>query len=408
MYKIKKRCGICQSSNLKKIISLPKFPLTGIFVKKKLENFSYYFDQKLNICKKCGHIQLNKFISRENLYNNLYANRTSASHLSDNSINFFKNFLNKCCKKKQLGNILEIGCNDIKLLKILKKNANHVFGIDPIWKSKKNPSKKKFKIIGDFVENVNFDKKIKERINIFLTTHNLEHIENPYKQLKKIVNYSDKETLFFIEVPDSNLMVKNLRFDQVFHQHYHYFNLNSLENLVSRLNCKIIKKSINHNFWGGSLMIAFKKSNEKNKIKIKSNFKTMKTLIFRNYKMFKKHYKNLYKKIKVKNNLVGYGAGQMVPSFAYHLDSNLSFLKVIIDDNKQREGFKYKDLNPKIKFYNKDFLRKKTVLITALDGVKSISKKLKKQNISVINPLPRHALIKTKVNFNEISSPLRL
>ena len=32
--------------------------------------------------------------------------------------------------------------------------------------------------------------------------------------------------------------------------------------------------------------------------------------------------------------LIGYGAGQMVPSFAYHLKSDLSFLDYIVDDNK--------------------------------------------------------------------------
>ena len=86
-----------------------------------MKNFSNYFDQKLNICKNCGHIQLNKILSRKSLYNELYTYRTSASHLSDQSINYFKKFIFKCYKKRILGNVLEIGCNDIKLLKSLKK-----------------------------------------------------------------------------------------------------------------------------------------------------------------------------------------------------------------------------------------------------------------------------------------------
>ena len=40
-----------------------------------------------------------------------------------------------------------------------------------------------------------------------------------------------------------------MRFDQIFHQHYHYFNINSLKNLVKKLGCKIIAKKINYNFW---------------------------------------------------------------------------------------------------------------------------------------------------------------
>ena len=100
-------CLVCSSSNLKKIFSLPKFPLTGIFVKNNLKNnFKYYFDQGLNICRDCGHLQLSNFVSPDLLYNNIYANRTSESFLSDNAIQFFKSFLFKTIKKKNWNGFL--------------------------------------------------------------------------------------------------------------------------------------------------------------------------------------------------------------------------------------------------------------------------------------------------------------
>ena len=109
-------------------------------------------------------------------------------------------------------------------------------------------------------------KKVKKKIDIIVSTHNLEHLEDPYNVLKKLINNFGEDVTFFIEVPDADLMIKNLRFDQIFHQHYHYFNMNSLENLTRRLGCKIISKSINYKFWGGSLMIAFKKENNNQKM----------------------------------------------------------------------------------------------------------------------------------------------
>ena len=387
MHKIIKNCGVCGKSNLEKTIELKKFPLTGVIIKRQIKNFINYFDQKINICKSCGHMQLNKFLSRKSLYDERYTFRTSASHLSNQSIKYFKDFLFKCHKKKNLGNVLEIGCNDIKLLENLKNNSHSVFGIDPIWKNRKKPNKKNFTIIGDYVENVNFKKVIKKNINIFVNTHNLEHIENPYQLLKKVVNFSDKNAHFFVEVPDADLMIKNYRFDQVFHQHYHYFTFNSLKNLINRLNCKIIKKSINYDFWGGSMLIAFKKNNKFKKVKIKNNFETISSKAKKNYKYFRNYYKKLSITLKNKNNIIGYGAGQMLPSLAYHLNSNLDFLEYIVDDNKERKGYKYQDLRPEIKPYLKNLLGKKEVLITALDGIKPISKKLRKNKIKFINPL---------------------
>ena len=120
MHKKIKNCGVCGKSNLEKSIELKKFPLTGVIIKRKIRKFTNYFDQNINICKNCGHIQLNKFLSRKSLYDERYTFRTSASHLSNQSIKYFKDFLFKCHKKKNLGNVLEIGCNDIKLLENLK------------------------------------------------------------------------------------------------------------------------------------------------------------------------------------------------------------------------------------------------------------------------------------------------
>ncbi len=163
--------------------------------------------------------------------------------------------------------------------------------------------------------------------------------------------------------------------------------MNSLENLTRRLGCKIISKSINYKFWGGSLMIAFKKENNNqkmfnNSVKIKKN-------VTYNYKKFKIRLNKLSKKLINEKNLIGYGAGQMVPSFSYHLKSNLSFLEYILDDNKNRAYKKYPHLIPKIKYFNKKLIKNKKVLITALDGVNGISKKLNKLNVEFYNPLSK-------------------
>ena len=89
--------------------------------------------------------------------------------------------------------------------------------------------------MGGFIEKINLKEKINKPINIFISTHNLEHISDPYKVLKKIIDFAEDDTTFFIEVPDADLMIKNHRFDQIFHQHYHYFSLRSLQNLTKRL-----------------------------------------------------------------------------------------------------------------------------------------------------------------------------
>ena len=146
-----------------------------------------------------------------------------------------------------MNGLLEIGCNDIKLIENLKNNFSYLYGIDPIWHKKEAPKGKKINVIGGYVENVNL-KKVNKKIDVIVSTHNLEHIDDPFGVLKKFIDNFGEDVTFFIEVPDSDLMIKNLRFDQIFHQHYHYFNMNSLQNLTRRLGCKIISKSISWHF----------------------------------------------------------------------------------------------------------------------------------------------------------------
>ncbi len=384
-----KTCKICSSKKLYKVIELEKFPLTGIFYKKK-KNFKFKsnYDQSLNLCKSCGHLQLQNFINPKILYNNVYANRTSQSHLSDNAMNFFLNFFNRVVKKKNIS-ILEIGSNDLKFAKNLAYKCKNFYAVDPIWIGKKKREEKKIKVFGNYIENFSVKKNIEEPLDVIISTHNLEHINNPIKVLQNLTNFLKPDGYIFIEVPDANLMLKNLRFDQIFHQHYHYFSINSLQNIAEKINCKIIGKKINHKYWGGSLLIAMKKKSNLNKKPLKNNYKQISNIISKNYLKFKKKYFDLNKKIKrVKENLYGYGAGQMTPSFAYHLRSDLSFLNFIIDDNPKRNNYRYFNLSPKIFFKDKQKINNNYVaLITALDGTDSISKKLRRGNFKFINPL---------------------
>ena len=133
-------------------------------------------------------------------------------------------------------------------------------------------------------------------------------------------------------------------------------------------------------------MIAFKKNKDTTK-KISNNYKKISKDLNLNYKKFKSRINKLSNKLKSEKKMVGYGAGQMVPSFSYHLNNNLSFLEYIVDDNKNRAYKKYPNLVPEIKYFNRKLIKNKKVLITALDGVNGISKKLKKLNVEFLNPL---------------------
>jgi cyclopropane-fatty-acyl-phospholipid synthase len=377
-------CKICDSKNIKQVLSFKKFPLTGIFVKNKNQKANI-FNLNLSICNECSHLQLGSIVSNKILYNKKYANRTSVSHLSKQAFYFLKEFIFKNNKSKKLGNILEIGCNDITMLKKFSRYSESATGIDPIWKGQKKIKKGKVSVIGKYIEEVNFQKDIRNQPDIVISTHNLEHIENPKRVLSKLVKNLKDETIIFIEIPDSLSMIRNLRFDQIFHQHYHYFNLNSLKNLAEQIGYEVFDYAINKEFWGGSLLTAMRKKKSQSNLNL-SKIKNFDKIIINNYSKFKKKYIKLNNKINsIKKNIYGYGAGQMTPSFSYHLKNNFEKIVKIVDDNKYRDNFYYPEIKPKIQFAKKHNLSGDNYyLITALDGTKAIKKKLQKNKINKV------------------------
>ena len=81
---------------------------------------------------------------------------------------------------------------------------------------------------------------------------------------------------------------------------------------------------------GRLLNDSFPKKNKNIKNNIKNNYKKISKEIHYGYKNFRNKYKKIDNQLKKENNIVGYGAGQMVPSVAYHLNKKLDYLSFLL------------------------------------------------------------------------------
>ena len=75
--------------------------------------------------------------------------------------------------------------------------------------------------------------------------------------------------------------------------------------------------------------------------------------------------------------IYGYGAANLLPVMAYHLETDLSFLDAVLDDDPAKDGMAYWNLSVEIRLASKvDDLSQATVLITAVDNVAPIMVRL--------------------------------
>lgn len=379
-------CSVCESNDLIELMNLPGLPITGLFSRRRQTASHPGIDQSLLWCPHCGQGQLAQQVNPSILYDSKkYSFKTSASSTARQGTQNFISYLKTISGDKKFNCVLDVGCNDLYLLNELKSFSKHRIGIDPIWLSNKlDDIDSSIDLIGGTIEDTDLDKTLPCKPDLILCRHTLEHIFDPQLVLRKLINFSADDATFLFEVPGFDSLVTKGRFDQVFHEHLQYFSMGSFSVLMQRCNVRLTGYSENYHDWG-ALIFAFKKGRGKQR---KLDFPYSEEDLVRKMKLFTGQMENTRKTLYefANTQIYGYGAALMVPVLAYHLKSDLSFLKGIIDDDKEKDGLYYLNLPLRVHHASKiGDLQKLTIFITAVDNVKPLMTRL-------LSDRPRHII----------------
>lgn len=384
--KLLKKCCVCNSKNLEKILDLPSLPLTGLyFPSLELAMNSEEYDQGLNRCKDCGHAQLKNAIDPHKVYDETYTHRSSASSISKAGNDFLYRYIRENHIIDNQIRLLEVGCNDGYLLNKISNHSITACGVDPIWINNKAPVSTKYKIFGGYASNIKNLIPSELKPNLVVSAHTFEHTVSLFDELKSIVDFVDEDTKFVIEMPSFDTLVRLSRFDQIFHQHIQYITESSIFKLVERLDCNLINISYNFNYWGGTVIFSFVKSSYK-EITKKSPTKLRNESIKNSLEDFYYFKKVLGKQLSFHDEIYYIGAAQMLPILHYHLKSEIKNLAGILDDNKQRIGTFLPSIDKKIESLSNidnNAIKSSGKIIGAVDSAKSLIKRT--QEIGLCN-----------------------
>lgn len=375
-YEKRTNCSVCDTKLGSPVITYLNLPLSELYVDKIIKEKVGFSDLFFHICNECGHAQLSNIISPELLYSELYSFRTSKSHTAKKSNDFFLKFANKIMKNKHKS-MVDVGANDLHLLKLMKDKADRLIGVDPV--STEKDIEKGIEIISDFSENIDFTKVLNEKLDLVISTHTLEHVKDPKIMIGKLFDHANENTLFIFEFPGFETLFNNFRFDQIFHQHLQYFSVRSFIRLMDELDGELIDFTVNYNHWG-ALLVAFKKNPKKD---WKKKFNNLKIITEQDIKERYELFKNLFKVTSEHLNSIdnskiyGYGATLTLPLLSYHLQNDLSCLEGVLDDDKDKHGLFYANLP--IEVLNPSSiknLKDSVIFVTAIDSAPSILKKV--------------------------------
>jgi hypothetical protein len=370
------RCGVCEGPGLELLWDLPKFPLTekyGIFD----QNHQLYKDQQLVICEECGHVQLKIQIAPELLYSpHEYSFRTSQSITAKQGTEFFYNFYQQIKREWHFHSMLDIGGNDLYLAQMTPVPEKWV--IDPVCSDSDPVQTGGVKVLGKFIEDIDFQK---ENLcpDLIFCRHVLEHVPRPKGLLQKLFKECNPNALYVFEIPCFENLKEANRFDAIFHQHYHYFDLISFQRLLFESGGTYVSHTYNRQgSCGGALLIAFCKTTSKEIQNIPIDVPERKWIIQQAISNYILQAKLISTQLQsLSGNIYGYGASLMLATLGYHLQTDFSQFVCILDDDQLKSGGGYKNIPVKISSPSGlEIPANSNFMITSLENVRPIFKRI--------------------------------
>ena len=263
-----------------------------------------------------------------------------------------------------------------------------ILGIEPAKNLAKLANKNKIKTFNGFLEKKNI-KKIKKNADLILASNVFAHSDKLKEMVECMLQLLSNKGTIIIEVQYLMNTLKDLTFDNIYHEHYNYWSLTSLDYFFKQFNAKIFR-SETVDTHGGSIRVYIKKDK---KVKIEKSVKKMlkeeEKFGIKDFNTYKKFGEEVYKirenvlsnikKFKdCKKTIIGYGAPAKATTALnfFGISDEIDF---IVEDN----NLKHNKFIPgvKIPIKKKSFIKNKKNVLLVLAW--NFYKDIKKNNLNL-------------------------
>ncbi len=376
-------CRSCGNTNLKRVVSLGYQPLANNLLKKANEDCELY-PLEVNYCEKCHNCQLSVSVNPKKMFSNYLYTSSTSKIFRDHFIKAAKKYVKDFKLNKKKSYIIDVGSNDgIALRPFLNLGFKKLLGIEPAKNLAKLANKNKIKTFNGFLERKNL-KKIKKNADIILASNVFAHSDNLKEMAECMLMLLCKKGTLILEVQYLLNTLKDLTFDNIYHEHYNYWSLTSLYNFFKQFEVKIFKcERIDTH--GGSIRIYVTKDKKiKTENSVRKLLKEEEDYGIKKYETYKKFGEKVYKirenviknlqKLKENNNLIiGYGAPAKATTALnfFGISKEIDF---IVEDNRLKHDKFIPGVNIPIKHKSKIKNKDNTLIVLAWNFYQDIKK----------------------------------
>lgn len=218
-------------------------------------------EMKMMLDQETGAVRLEKSAPLDTMYGK-YWYRSGINQTMRNELEGITKSILSLVKLKENDIWLDIACNDGTLLSYLPNNLIKV-GIDPVDDSFKVESEKHADLIIQDYFNWNAWSKSrfgKQKAKVVTSIAMFYDLENPEEFIGDIDKVLDDNGLWVLQLSYTPLMIEQMAFDNICHEHMYYYSLFNLKNLFQKCGFQIVDCQLNDINGGSFRVYAMKKS----------------------------------------------------------------------------------------------------------------------------------------------------
>ncbi|KZX13840.1 class I SAM-dependent methyltransferase [Methanobrevibacter curvatus] len=227
-------------------------PSNSYLSKDQLNEGEVSYPLKVFVCDNCFLVQIDEYKKSDKIFNETY---TYFSSYSSSWLKHSKNYVDMIIPKLGLDNdsfVIEIASNDGYLLQYFQEKNISSLGIEPTSSTAKIAKEKGINVIEDFF-NSSLATKL-QKSDLILGNNVLAHVPNINDFVKGLKLALKPNGTITMEFPHLLNLIKYTQFDTIYHEHFSYLSLMTVQRIFKSQGLKIydVEELQTH---GGSLRI---------------------------------------------------------------------------------------------------------------------------------------------------------
>jgi len=251
------KCRHCQSELKLPLLDLGSAPPSNAYLTNKtLKAPEKWFPLNVLVCESCWLVQTEDFAGLEELFNDDYAYFSS---FSSSWLKHAKDYVDAMVERFALNEksmVIEIAANDGYLLQYVKEKSIPCLGVEPTKSTANAARRKGINIIESFF-GVELGKQLARegtQANLIIANNVLAHVPNINDFVSGFTYLLKANGVATFEFPHLLNLIEKNQFDTIYHEHFSYLSLISVDSIFRKNGLKIfdVEEIPTH---GGSLRI---------------------------------------------------------------------------------------------------------------------------------------------------------